>query len=69
MAKKLERRKPGYNKSGDVRIVSLNYKQCQDLIANTTKKKVQNKIRNRMQILEQRPGFVRPAAAEAEINE
>lgn len=60
MSKKLNRKKPGHTKSGEVKIVSLNYKQCVDLIGKTSKKKVESKIRNRMRVLESRPGFVNP---------
>ena len=63
MSTKLNRRKPGYTRSGEVRIVSLNYNQLVNLISKTTKKKVENKIRNRMRILESRPGFVTPTLA------
>ena len=62
--KKLQRKKPGYSKSGTVKIVSLSYKQLDALIGNTSKKKVQAKIRNRMRILEGRKGFVSPVAQE-----
>ena len=61
MAKTLSRKKPGYTKSGEVKVVSLNYKQCIDLLGKTSKKKHESKIRNRMRILEGRKGFVAPA--------
>lgn len=60
MSKKLNRKKPGYTKSGEVKIVSLSYKQLTDLLSKTSKKKVEHKIRNRMRDLETRPGFVAP---------
>jgi|688.fasta_scaffold2878334_1 hypothetical protein len=60
MSKKLNRRKPGYTKSGEVRIVSLNYLQLVNQLSKVSKKKVETKIRNRMRILESRPGFVNP---------
>lgn len=60
MAKTLSRKKPGYTKSGEVKVVSLNYKQCVDLLGKTSKKKHESKIRNRMRILESRKGFVAP---------
>ena len=61
MSKKLNRKKPGYTKAGEVKIVSLNYLQLVNLLTKTSKKKVESKIRNRMRILENRPGFVNPA--------
>lgn len=54
MSKKLNRKKPGHTKAGEVKIVSLNYQQCQDLLGKTSKKKVESKIRNRMRILQKR---------------
>ena len=60
MSKKLNRKKPGYTKSGEVKIVSLNYLQLVNLLSKNSKKKVETKIRNRMRILESRPGFVNP---------
>ena len=64
MSKKLNRKKPGYTKSGEVKIVSLNYLQLVSLLSKNSKKKVESKIRNRMRILENRPGFVNPVPAE-----
>jgi hypothetical protein len=61
MSIKLNRKKPGYTRSGEVKIVSLNYGQLIALLGKTSKKKVECKIRNRMRILEGRPGFVNPA--------
>ena len=69
MAKMLERKKPGFTRSGEVRIVSLSYKQCAELLDKTQKKKVQGKIRRRMQALEQRPGFVKPTVVETVAHE
>ena len=60
MLTKLIRRKPGYTRSGEIRIVSLSYNQLVNLVSKTTKKKIETKIRNRMRILENRPGFVNP---------
>ena len=64
MSKKLNRKKPGYTKSGEVKIVSLNYLQLVNLLSNISKKKVESKIRNRMRILENRAGFINPVPAE-----
>jgi hypothetical protein len=60
MSTKLNRKKPGYTRSGEVKIVSLNYSQLIALLGKTSKKKVETKIRNRMRVLENRPGFVNP---------
>jgi hypothetical protein len=60
MSKKLNRKKPGYTKSGEIKIVSLNYKQLSEMISKVSKKKVEAKIRNRMNELERRSGFVAP---------
>jgi len=60
MSKKLNRKKPGYTKSGDVKIVSLNYKQLSEMISKVSKKKIEAKIRNRMNKLERHPDFVAP---------
>ena len=54
VAKSFQRKKPGYNKDGRVRIVSLNLAQCNKMLEETSKKKVQAKIRNRIRILESR---------------
>jgi hypothetical protein len=63
MSTKLNRKKPGYTRSGEVKIVSLNYSQLIALLGKTSKKKVETKIRNRMRVLENRPGFVNPVSA------
>jgi hypothetical protein len=47
-SKSLQRKKPGYTKGGNVKIVSLNGAQLTALLANTSKKKIQAKIRNRI---------------------
>jgi len=49
MAKKtLQRKKPGYTKSGEVKIVSLGTKQLVDLLGKTQKKKTMAKINRRL---------------------
>ena len=63
MSTKINRKKPGYTRSGEVKIVSLNYSQLIALLGKTSKKKVETKIRNRMRVLENRPGFVNPVSA------
>lgn len=66
MSKKLNRKKPGYTKSGEVKIVSLSYQQLADMLSKASKKKIAHKIRNRMRDLESRPGFVTPVKEEAQ---
>lgn len=51
MSKNLQRKKPGYTKAGDVKIVSLSSPQLVKLLGNTSKKKIQAKIRRRLTIL------------------
>jgi hypothetical protein len=65
MAKKLQRKKPGFTKAGEVKIVSLNYNQLLTQLTKNSKKKNESKIRNRMRILESRKGFVAPEVAES----
>jgi hypothetical protein len=60
MAKKLQRKKPGFTKAGEVKIVSLSYSQLVNLLSKNSQKKIESKIRNRMRILEQRKDFVAP---------
>jgi hypothetical protein len=64
MSKKLNRKKPGFTKAGVAKIVSMNYLQLVNLLSKNSKKKVESKIRNRIRILESRPGFVNPVPAE-----
>jgi hypothetical protein len=66
MSKSLQRKKPGYTKSGEVKVVSLSYKQCVEVLSKTSKKKHLGKIRNRMRILESRSGFVMPVSEPVE---
>lgn len=56
MAKLLQRKKPGYTKDGNVKIVSLNCNQLVDLLSKSSKKKIQAKIKRRLDIL----GYVAP---------
>ena len=51
MSKNLQRKKPGYTKAGDVKIVSLSAPQLVKLLGNTSKKKMQAKIQRRLTIL------------------
>ena len=56
MAKSLQRKKPGYTKSGEVKIVSLNIHQLLKVRQNISKKKVVAKIDRRLTRL----GYVVP---------
>ena len=56
MAKNLQRKKPGYTKGGDVKIVSLSGVQLTKLLENTSKAKIRAKILRRIQDL----GYVAP---------
>jgi len=58
MSKSLQRKKPGFTKSGEVKIISLNLKQLADLLDKTQRNKVKAKINNRINILKSRKGFV-----------
>jgi len=60
MANKLIRKKPGYTKSGDIRIVSLSVKQLTELKEKTQTNKKQAKIQRRIDLLRRRPGYVEP---------
>jgi hypothetical protein len=64
VAKSLQRKKPGFTKAGEVKIVSLNYNQLLNQLTKNSKKKNEPKIRKRMRILENRKGFVAPTVAE-----
>jgi len=61
MAKTLNRKKPGYTRSGEVRIVSLSIKQLTELKEKTQAHKKQAKIQRRIDLLQRRPGYVEPA--------
>lgn len=60
MAKKLSRKKPGYTKAGEVKIVSLNIKQLLKHRQNMSKKKVIAKIDRRLTRL----GYIVPVTSE-----
>jgi hypothetical protein len=62
MAKNLQRKKPGYTKNGEAKIVSLNGPQLTALLAKTQKKKIQAKIQRRISDL----GYVAPDVTVAE---
>lgn len=60
MSNKLIRKKPGYTKSGEVRIVSLSVKQLTELMDKTQQNKKKAKIQRRIDLLKRRPGYVEP---------
>ena len=62
MANKLIRKKPGYTKSGEVKIVSLSVKQLTDLLDKTQFNKKKAKIQRRIDLLKRRPGYKEPVA-------
>lgn len=61
MSKKLQRKKPGYTKSGEVKIVSLSGPQLVKALEKASKKKIAAKIQRRIQKL----GYVAPVVEEA----
>jgi hypothetical protein len=69
MAKSLQRKKPGYTKSGVAKIVSLNLKELNELIATTSKAKIKAKIQRRIWLLIARKGLPKPAVTASEVME
>lgn len=63
MAKNLQRKKPGYTKSGEVKIVSLNVKQLVIQLDKASKAKHRAKIQRRLTKL----GYVAPVAVVEEV--
>jgi len=61
MAKTLNRKKPGYTKNGEVRIVSLSVRQLTELKDKTQRNKTKAKIQQRIDLLKRRPGYKEPA--------
>ena len=61
MAKSLQRKKPGYTRSGEVKIISLSVKQLTELKEKTQANKKQAKIQRRIDLLKRRPGYKEPA--------
>jgi hypothetical protein len=57
MSKNLQRKKPGYTKSGVAKIVSMNTKELVLALDKASKKKDRAKIQRRLQ----RMGYVAPA--------
>ena len=66
MAKKLSRKKPGYTKSGEVKIISLSVKQLTDLLDKTQFNKRRAKIQRRIDLMKRRPGYQEPAVPAAQ---
>lgn len=56
--KTLQRKKPGYTKGGEVKIVSLSVKQLTEMLDKTQKNKIKAKISRRINDLKSRKGFV-----------
>jgi hypothetical protein len=69
MAKSLQRKKPGYTRSGEVKIISLSIKQLTELKEKTQANKKQAKIQRRIDLLKSRPGYKEPVAEVKEVNE
>lgn len=51
MALAMQRKKPGYTKNGEVKIISLNGKQLLEMLPKTQKKRTIAKITRRLGIL------------------
>ena len=62
MAKSLQRKKPGYTRSGEVKIISLSVKQLIELKEKTQANKKQAKIERRIDLLKRRPGYQEPVS-------
>jgi len=62
MANKLIRKKPGYTRSGEVKIVSLSIKQLTELKEKTQTNKKRAKLQRRIDLLKRRPGYVKAVA-------
>lgn len=62
MSNKLIRKKPGYTRSGEVKIVSLSVQQLTDLKEKTQTNKKKAKIQRRIDLLQRRPGHKAPVA-------
>jgi hypothetical protein len=60
MAKKLSRKKPGYTKAGEPKIVSMNGPQLVKALEKASKKKIAAKIQRRIRRL----GYIVPVATE-----
>jgi len=67
MAKKLNRKKPGYTRSGEIKIISLGIKQLIDLKEKTQANKKQAKIQRRIDLLKRRTGYTEPVPVTEEV--
>jgi hypothetical protein len=65
MAKSLQRKKPGFTKAGEIKVVSLNIKQLLVAREKASKKKLIAKIDSRLTRL----GYVAPVAVEEAVAE
>ena len=65
MAKSLQRKKPGFTKAGEIKVVSLNIKQLLDARQKASKKKLIAKIDSRLTRL----GYVAPVVVEEAVAE
>jgi methylaspartate ammonia-lyase len=65
MAKNLQRKKPGFTKGGEIKVVSLNIKQLLDARQKASKKKLIAKIDSRLTRL----GYVAPVVIEEAVAE
>jgi hypothetical protein len=61
MSKSLQRKRPGYTRSGEVKVISLSVPQLTELLDKTQMTKKKAKILRRMALLKSRPGYVEPA--------
>ncbi len=66
MAKTLSRKKPGYTRSGEVKIISLSVPQLTELKEKTQRNKTRAKIQRRIDLLKSRPGYAEPVVAKVE---
>ena len=65
MAKSLQRKKPGFTKAGEIKVVSLNISQLLVARQKASKKKLIAKIDSRLTRL----GYVAPVAVEEAVAE
>jgi hypothetical protein len=63
MATNLQRKKPGYTRSGEVKIISLSVQQLVALLNKTQFNKRKAKIQRRINLLKSRPGYQEPVVA------
>ena len=63
MATNLQRKKPGYTRSGEVKIISLSVQQLVALLDKTQFNKRKAKIQRRINLLKSRPGYQEPVVA------